>query len=61
MDNILKKLHAASPVYYFLAPVIITFFAMGMVNLGCQKKTAPPGPVRLLFTGDVGGRLDPCG
>ncbi len=62
MMKSLDRLRKAPPLLLFLAPVILSLLLFAMLNFSCSK-TAPPasGEITLLYTSDVGGRLDPCG
>jgi len=50
------------PVILFLAPIVAAVALFSFFNLSCQPRTEDaPGSVKLLYTSEVGGRLDPCG
>ncbi len=57
----LKQLNIP-PVILFLAPIVAAVAFFSFFNLSFQSKTEDAsGSVKLLYTSEVGGRLDPCG
>lgn len=45
-----------------LPSAVLVIVLSAAFQLSCHKEEAATlGPVKLLFTGDVGGALDPCG
>ena len=50
------------PVILFLAPIVAAVALFSFFNLSCQSRTEDAsGSVKILYTSEVGGRLDPCG
>ncbi len=43
-------------VYIFLLVLLPVFFISG-----CSSEEKAVGPVKIIYTGDVGGIIDPCG
>jgi len=57
----LKKANI-SPVVLFLLPIFFSLGLFSLLNLSCQKQPGSgSGTFRLLYTSEVGGKLDPCG
>jgi len=50
------------PVILFLAPIVAAVALFSFFNLNSQSTTEDAsGSVKLLYTSEVGGKLDPCG
>jgi len=50
------------PVILFLAPIIAAVGLFSLLNFSCQPRDSKvSGTLKLLYTSEVGGRLDPCG
>ena len=57
----LKKLKIP-PVVLFLLPIVFSLVLFSLLNFSCQtQKDNASGTFRLLYTSEVGGKLDPCG
>ena len=57
----LKNMHR-SPVFLFLLPVIAAAGLFTFLNLNCQLwDRDASGSLKILYTSDTGGKLDPCG
>jgi hypothetical protein len=60
-----SRLHVDTGSSLFFWLLIGTFAIVSIaLQWGCAKERTAPEPVepvKLLFTGDVGGALDPCG
>jgi hypothetical protein len=48
-------------VTLFFTPFIIFILIMAAYMLLTPTEQGSGGPVKILYTGDVGGALDPCG
>ncbi len=48
-------------VTILFAPFFILFIVMASYMLMGPREQADVGPIKILYTGDVGGALDPCG
>jgi len=48
-------------VILFFTPFIIFILIMAAYMLLTPAEQGGGGPVKILYTGDVGGALDPCG
>ena len=57
----LKKLKIP-PIVLFLLPILLSLGLFALFNFSCQtQKENASGTFRLLYTSEVGGKLDPCG
>lgn len=57
----LKKTNPATLFLFFL-PIMVVIGPLVLLNTGCQPNPGSiAGSVKLLYTSEVGGRLDPCG
>jgi hypothetical protein len=57
----LKRLKTPS-IMLFLAPIIVSIGLFAFINFSCQASGEnASGSVKLLYTSEVGGKLDPCG
>jgi hypothetical protein len=46
----------------FLLPILFSLGLFTLLNLSCQSRSEDvSGSVKLLYTSEVGGKLDPCG
>ncbi len=46
----------------FLTPILLAAGIFALINPGCRSQEGPAsGFLKLLYTSEVGGRLDPCG
>ncbi len=51
-----------SPIILFLAPILAAVAIFSLLNLSCQSQDEKAsGSLKLLYTSEVGGKLDPCG
>jgi hypothetical protein len=52
----------SSPLFLFLIPVLAAGVLFIIFDLSClQSRRNVSGEVKLLYTSDVGGAIDPCG
>jgi hypothetical protein len=57
----LKRLKI-SPILLFLLPILFSVGLFALLNFSCQAPIEKAsGSLKLLYTSEVGGRLDPCG
>ena len=57
----LKKLKIP-PIILFLAPILAAVGLFVLINFSCQSPAEKAsGSLKILYTSEVGGRLDPCG
>jgi hypothetical protein len=50
------------PILLFLLPILLSAGLFAVLNLNCQAPgEKASGSLKLLYTSEVGGRLDPCG
>ena len=50
------------PILLFLLPILVSVGLFTFLNLSCQAPVEKAsGSLKLLYTSEVGGRLDPCG
>jgi hypothetical protein len=51
-----------STFFLFLLPVVISLALFAFLNPGCQKdERIVSGELKILYSTDVGGAIDPCG
>jgi hypothetical protein len=58
----MKKLLEIPPIILFLLPIMVAIGLFAFLNPSCRApggETA--GSLKLLYTSEVGGKLDPCG
>jgi len=56
-----KRLKIPS-IFLFLAPILAAVGLFALLNFSCQASgEKASGSVKLLYTSEVGGKLDPCG
>jgi len=57
----LKQLNI-SPIILFVAPILAAVGLFAFLNFSGQTRNEDvSGSLKLLYTSEVGGRLDPCG
>jgi hypothetical protein len=61
MKNQTKFLRYVTQTAYHFTLLLVAFLLMVVAPTGCQRVIEKAGPLKVMFTGDVGGRLDPCG
>jgi len=58
----MQKLPKLPSIILFLTPIIAAIALFSFLNLSCQSRDDDAsGTLKLLYTSEVGGRLDPCG
>ena len=61
LKNTNKKITPTS-VLLFILPIIVAISLFAFLNLSCQSSSEDAsGSLKLLYTSEVGGSLDPCG
>jgi hypothetical protein len=51
-----------SSLLLFLLPILFSIGLFTLINLSCQSQDEKAaGSLKLLYTSEVGGKLDPCG
>jgi hypothetical protein len=51
-----------SAFFLFLLPVVISFFLFAVLNPGFREGgRTVSGELKILYSADVGGAIDPCG
>lgn len=51
-----------SPIYLFLLPILFSLGLFTLLNINFQAPgEKASGSLKLLYTSEVGGKLDPCG
>jgi hypothetical protein len=51
-----------SAFFLFLFPVVLSMVLFAVLDPGCRKdKRAFSGGLKILYSTDVGGAIDPCG
>ena len=51
-----------SAFFLFLAPVVLSLILFAVLNPECRQDEEPvSGELKILYTTDVGGAIDPCG
>jgi hypothetical protein len=57
-----SKVKIPSSIFLFLAPILAAVGLFVLLNFSCQGPgEKASGSLKLLYTSEVGGRLDPCG
>ena len=57
----IKRLEKSN-ILLFLLPILLSVGLFTFLNISCQSTTEDAsGSVKLLYTSEVGGKLDPCG
>ncbi|MGD8353568.1 MAG: hypothetical protein PVJ01_05315 [Pseudomonadota bacterium] len=49
------------PVVLFFLPIFISLGLFISLYVSCEAEKGTPGSITLLYTSEVGGRIDPCG
>jgi len=56
------RLFSSSPLLLFFLPILAAVAIFAFLNLSCQSQDEKAaGSLKLLYTSEVGGKLDPCG
>jgi hypothetical protein len=59
---IAKRVRIPFPLLLFLLPIVTAFCLYAGLNLSCRQSAGTESrALKLLYTSDVGGALDPCG
>jgi len=58
----MKKPLKIPSIVLFLMPIVVAIAIFSFLNFSCQSRSEDAaGTFKLLYTSEVGGRLDPCG